>query len=324
MKSLIENTISWNKIGKHPKDSYNYSVEKAVVSKETAVLSMDIRLNFVMPFSDIDHISKMIRKEIAGLNGVSLQFIYEDVVLTEQEIINHYIEHMIHEINGSYAAITKTIFPDEYIYEDGKLTIMALGAVAVNELNEKVASQFEKYLSRDFGIEMKVVFSNHEDNYKETKKERAELAKKELEEANKVQKLAAAGGTGSNNTVNGGSSGNNGTSGNSASNKGAEKWKRREKEEPMVGNRIMGKGINEEPVPISSITVDSGQVTIEGMLFRKEARTIKNNKKLVTLLVTDKTTSICVKLFASEEKWNEIDGNLKPGKLCKNQRQCGI
>jgi len=79
----------------------------------------------------------------------------------------------------------------------------------------------------------------------------------------------------------------------------------------------MGKKINDEPVPISSLTVDSGQAAIEGMLFRKEARTIKNNKKLVTLLVTDKTTSICVKLFASEEKWNEIDSSLKPGDYVK-------
>ena len=53
------------------------------------------------------------------------------------------------------------------------------------------------------------------------------------------------------------------------------------------------------------------------MLFRKDSRTIKNNKRLVTLFVTDKTTSICVKLFVSEEKWNEIDQNLKPGDFVK-------
>ena len=53
------------------------------------------------------------------------------------------------------------------------------------------------------------------------------------------------------------------------------------------------------------------------MLFRKEARTIKNNKKLVTLLVTDKVTSICVKAFTSEEKWNEIDGALNSGDYVK-------
>ena len=320
MKSLIESTINWSKIGKHPKDSYNFSLGKAVVSKETAVLSLDITLNFVIPFSDVERICDLIKHAVASLKGVSLNFIYEDVILSEQEIIKHYIEHMIHEINGSFAAITKTIFPKEYAFENGQLTIMALGAVAVDELNGKVAAQFEKYLMRDFSMAAKVVFANHEDNYKEKAKEKAELAKKELEEADKAQKHAAA--SGGSSYGNGGSSyGNGGGSfgggGGNGFSKGGEKWKRREKEEPMVGNRIMGKPINESPVPLSSLTVDSGQVAIEGMMFRKESRTIKNNKKLVTLLITDKITSMCVKLFASEEKWNEIDGALNPGDYVK-------
>ncbi|MEL7657845.1 MAG: PHP domain-containing protein, partial [Bacillota bacterium] len=218
---------------------------------------------------------------------------------------------MIHEINGSFAAITKTIFPKEFTYENGQLTIMALGAVAVNELNDKVADQFEKYLSRDFRIKEQLNFANHENSYKEKAKEKAELLKKELEEADKVQKQAAANGSSSSPASNGGNNGNGGIS------KGGEKWRRREKEEPMVGNRIMGKNINDEPIPMSSLTAESGQVTVEGMLFRKESRTIKNNKKLVTLLLTDKTTSICIKLFVSEDKWNEIDGNLKPGDYAK-------
>jgi len=309
LKSLIESTISWNKIGKHPKDSYIYSIEKAVVSKETAVLSLDIRLNFVVPFSDVDRIEKIIKNEVPGLKGVSLNFIYEDVILTDEEIIRLYIEHMIHEVNGSYAAVTKTIFPKEFTFKDGRLTIMALGAVAVDELNDKVAEQFEKYLIRDFGIEAEVVFVNHEDSYKEKK---VKLAKKELEEADLALKMAAEGGNG-----NGGGAGGNGTAyrnggGNGNGGNGGNRW-RREKEAPAVGNRIMGKAIDGEPVPIADLTADSGQVVIEGILFRKEARTIKNNKKLVTLLVTDKITSICVKVFASEEKWKEIDENLQPG-----------
>ncbi|QOX62562.1 PolC-type DNA polymerase III [Anoxybacterium hadale] len=323
MKSLIENTINWNKIGKHPKESYIFSIGKAVVSKETAVLSLDIQLNFVIPFSDAERISDLVRSQIPGLNGVKLNFIYENVILSEQEILKHYIEHMIHEINGSYAAITKTIFPKEFQIEGGQLTIMALGAVAVSELNDKVAHHFEQYLKRDFGIVTSVVFENHKDNYKETAKERALQAEKELEEATKALKQAAAsggsggsGGNGAGGAFGGKSPGSNGGNG-GGFNKGGEKWKRREKEEPMVGNRILGKNINESPVPMSSITVDSGQVTIEGMLFRKESRTIKNNKKLVTLLVTDKVTSMCVKLFCSEEKWTEIDENLKSGDYVK-------
>ena len=325
MRSLIESTINWNQIGKHPKESYIYSIGKAVVSKETAVLSLDIQLNFVIPFADSERLCSLIKNQIPGLNGVKLNFIYENVILSEKEILRHYIEHMIHEINGSYAAITKTIFPKEFKYEDGRLTIMALGAVAVKELNDRVAQHFENYLNRDFGMEVKVVFENHVDNYKETAKERAQLAQKELEEASKALKQAAAASPGGNGGGasfgakaggNGGApAGGNGNGGGFA--KGGERWKRREKEEPMVGNRIMGKNINDDSVPMSSITVDSGQVTIEGMLFRKESKTIKNNKKLVTLLVTDKTTSMCVKLFVSEEKWTEIDENLKSGDYVK-------
>jgi len=280
LKSLLERTISWNKIGNHPKESYIFTIEKAVVSKETAVLSMDIRLNFVIPYPDVERIGELIKSEVSGLKDVVLNFIYEDVILSEQEIIRHYIEHMVNEINGNLAAITKTIFPKEFLLENGRLTIMALGAVAVDELNRKVAAQFEKYLKRDFGMEITVVFANHEDTYEEKAREKAELAAKELEEAAKAQR-------------------------------------RREKEEPMAENRIMGKAICEEPVPISSLNEDSGQAVIEGMLFRKEAKTIKNNKKLVTLLVTDKITSICVKLFASDEKWNEIDEKLNAGDYVK-------
>jgi DNA polymerase-3 subunit alpha (Gram-positive type) len=303
LKALIENTIHWNKIGKHPRDRYIYSIEKAVVLKETAVLSIDIKLNFVIPFPDVNRISNTILKEVPGLQGVSFNFIYEDMILSEKEIINHYIEHMINEINGSHAAITKTISTKEFIYENGKLTIKALGDMAVKVLNNKVAQRFEKYLRRDFGLEVKVEFINNEDSYLEIARKKNELSKKEQAEIEKAAKLAALNENGSNSRGNG---------------NGMSKWNGKDRQEtPVVGNRIMGKRIREESVPISSLTVDIGTAVINGTLFHKEARTIKNNKKLVTLLITDKTTSVCVKVFASENKWNDIDHNLKPGDYVK-------
>ncbi|MDD4563964.1 MAG: PolC-type DNA polymerase III [Eubacteriales bacterium] len=299
MKSLIENTIHWNNIGKHSKDRYIYAIEKAVVLKETAVLSIDIKLNFVVPYPDVDRISKTIKNEVDGLQGVSVNFIYEDIILSEKEIIKLYIEHMINEINGSHAAVTKTIFPNNFTYENGKLTIKALGDMAVKELNEKVANEFEMYMRRDFGINVNVEFINNEDSYLITERKKIELSKKEQEEADKARKLAASNENSSNIRTNGDIQ---------------SKWSHKEKEEiPIDGNRIMGKPIRDESVPISSLTVDSGPVAIDGTIFHKEARTIKNKKKLITLLITDRTTSACVKVFASENKWNEIDNNLKPG-----------
>ena len=53
MKNLIENSISWERLGRHPKSEYGFSIERAVMSKETGILTIDIRANFVMPYEDV-------------------------------------------------------------------------------------------------------------------------------------------------------------------------------------------------------------------------------------------------------------------------------
>ncbi|WP_027398306.1 PolC-type DNA polymerase III [Anaerovorax odorimutans] len=301
MKALIENTINWTKIGKHSKEFYNFSLEKAVVCKETTALSMNIRLNFIIPYQDMKRICQLILSEFKDLKDVKLQFIYEDVILTDSEIIKLYIPYMIEEIKGELTPITKAIFTEEFKYVDEMLIIKALGDVAVKVLNTKVSKIFEKLLKENFGIIAKVKFENHADTYEDITRKQEATMDKELLEASKMQKSAAS--------LGGGSTSKSLNGSNKPANGG--QWKRREKETPVVGNRIMGKNNYDDPIEISSVTVDSGLVTVEGMLFKKDSRTIKNNKRLVTLLITDKKTSLCIKCFTSEEKWNDIDNNLK-------------
>ncbi|MBK5245919.1 MAG: hypothetical protein JJE49_01445, partial [Peptostreptococcaceae bacterium] len=52
MKNLIENAISWNKIGRHAKQEYSFSLGRAKMSKDGSVLTLDIELNFVLPYED--------------------------------------------------------------------------------------------------------------------------------------------------------------------------------------------------------------------------------------------------------------------------------
>ncbi len=79
----------------------------------------------------------------------------------------------------------------------------------------------------------------------------------------------------------------------------------------------MGKPIVGESSPLTGLSADSGMVIIEGILFKKDSRPIKNEKKLVTLLITDKKTSVCLKAFCSNGKWEEIDSLLKNGDYIK-------
>ena len=51
----------------------------------------------------------------------------------------------------------------------------------------------------------------------------------------------------------------------------------------------------------------------------KGGRTIKSGSKLITLLITDKKTSLCVKFCAPEQKWIDIDTHLDSGDIVKIQ-----
>lgn len=86
--------------------------------------------------------------------------------------------------------------------------------------------------------------------------------------------------------------------------------RRRDRYVPVKGNLIMGKEITADPVPIGSVDSESGTVVIEGEVFNKDCRTISEDKKLISLFITDKRTSICVKSFVLNQKWEDIQSNL--------------
>ena len=85
---------------------------------------------------------------------------------------------------------------------------------------------------------------------------------------------------------------------------------RRNKYAPVKGNLIFGKAITGTPTPIGEIGSESGNVVIEGELFQKSSRTISEESKLASMYITDKQTSICVKCFVVNKKWDDIEENL--------------
>lgn len=296
MKNLIESNIHWNKIGSHPKEAYSFHLGKAKMSKDGSVLTLEVELNFVVPYEDILRIKALIINQIPDLVRVDFQFHYRDMILKPEEILRHYIEYMIEEVNGEYAPLTKTILPEEYALAEDTLTIFALGNLAVEQLNHRVSPLFRQLLEANMGLNLQVRFENHDDSYSKVSSQKKALTETEAREMAQVQKSAGA-----------------------APKKPAESqeksWgkKRSSKEEPACGNQIMGKPFAGDPDPMQSLNTESGTVVIEGILFRKESRTIRSDKKLVTLLVTDKTTSLCLKAFVSPAKWEEIDELLNPG-----------
>ena len=104
MKNLIENSISWPKLGSHPKTEYRFAIERAVLGKYDNVLRIQVRLNFVMPFSDVQKIEAIAKDEVEGLEAVELHFIYEDVIQTKKELMGLFVDRKSTRLNSSHAS----------------------------------------------------------------------------------------------------------------------------------------------------------------------------------------------------------------------------
>lgn len=199
MRAIVESSIAWNQIERHPKDSYRYQIGKASIEKESNTLFLELLLNFGVSEGDQERMKRLLKHEFPEVRHIDLTCTYREELSQQAEVI-------------------RLVKREETLIDSAD-------------------------------------------------------------------------------------------------------WKRnrrsQSKEMPASGNRILGKKIIEEPISIDSIKPGDQQVTIEGSVFRKESRTIKNKKCLVTLLLTDHKESACVKLFCSEEKWNEIDLLIEEGDLIR-------
>ena len=328
MRKIIDGAVCWEAIGdeKRDKTEYKYVLGKGVIHKDTGVLTLPITLNFVIPFLDCEKIKAIIINKLGVLKDVEFDFTYEDMILSREEIIRNYIPHMIHILNGSFLAITKAIEEKNFELEDDRLTIYSLGNVATEQLNLRVAQEFSRMLAETFGIKVKVEFKNNEELYREKEKHFQESEARDIEQSMKEhaedlrQKAEArAKSVSATAGVENGSGGGRQWGGSDGGQQGGQNgWggrgKRREKELPAEGNRIMGRDIaGEANTALVDIDPSLGMVIVEGILFKKDHRVIRSGNYLITLLITDEKTTICCKCFASEKKWGEINNMLKSG-----------
>ena len=104
-------------------------------------------------------------------------------------------------------------------------------------------------------------------------------------------------------------------------------WRRkksiqRARELPVIGKAVMGgKAIPEEPLPISEISPEAETVVTGGVVFNMESKVIKSGSVIAILYITDKSSSICLKTFISQKKWDEIEANVSIGDYIKVKGQ---
>ena len=102
-----------------------------------------------------------------------------------------------------------------------------------------------------------------------------------------------------------------------------EKEEKKLAKEPQPENVIYGINIQtQDRVKIKDLVDSTERICIEGELFQKEDRELKSGKILLTLQITDYTSTIACKMFLDKEKYSEVKGKLKEGKYFTVQGRC--
>ena len=90
--------------------------------------------------------------------------------------------------------------------------------------------------------------------------------------------------------------------------------------QPADASLIYGRDFDDEPIELSQVVTEMGEITIHGKVISFDTREIRNEKTIVMYAVTDFTDTIVVKMFVRNDQLPDILAEIKPGHF-KDQRR---
>ena len=332
MKDFIENSISWNELAPHERSGLIFEIEHVCLLKDEMEPQLDVSLNFVIPFHDLQNIKENLKKEINGVSNVSFRFRYENMALGECEIIKLAVPHMFNAM-PEFAKYAHAADLNECENNEEHVIIYCLGEQPAKILNEVAAPAMHNMLMHDFGINRVFAFRNKSDSYSRRieamEMQSADELKKvhvEMERAAKAAREnprpAVSRTPASEKKQFDASSSTASPQSTFAPAGGGKPQRKRGYEGPVTGNRIVGKPVNGQKVKIKELHSNSKDIVIEGSVFRTESRALKNGKSLAFIYMTDHTDSVCVKMFITSQKQEDFDEYIKTGTYIRVQGDC--
>lgn len=287
-------------------------MQGASLSNLTGKLTVEVGTNFVVPVSEIDRAEELLAKNVPGVSAIEFEFSYDEkMAMDKKQIIGLFLEHMIRKANGRYCHLTNSIRRDRFDMDEEIIRFFTVGERIADELNESLSEMFSSMLNEAFGYNVEVVFANDGEVYNQTKDE--------IRDPAAVMKIPSAVSdmqSGIQNNMEG-ALGLSEASSSKASGKSERKKKKSQEKPKMVGNRLYGKAFSGEVMPMTQFSELSGECILEGEVFGITSKMIKSGKLIVTILFSDKKTSVCGKCFMDNDRWELIDENLKEGEVIR-------
>lgn len=188
------------------------------------------------------------------------------------------------------------------------LTVCLPGAGA-SVLNVSGAGkQMEKAFKMLFRSDVKVSFSEPEGQEYATADY---IAEKMEEEARIVAQVLAAGENAAPKSGN-----RNGTPSSAVQENGGFRYRKKAAEKAPAANSenmVYGRPFSGETLRMADVDMNSGNVVLSGQIIKMETRELKSGRTLLTMDITDRTSSLTCKAFPNEKEMAQIKERLKVG-----------
>ena len=307
MNRILTENINWDALDLTDRSQAVCEILDAFILKSNRLLHILVSLNFVMPEEAEQRARKQLMDSIPGIEGVEIVYSYdrEHPAMEPERFLSDLVFRLVDRSDCPMKAAVRRGSAD---VEGDEIRIHALGDVATEELNRCLSRDLSAKIHSRIGRQVRVLFRSDEADYDEAEKAKKEHDRKvEKEQEETARKAASAPKKRKKESTQSSGGSFDGSAGGGG-------FRRREPKGPLAqGGAILGRPIHGDPVPLVSLKPDSGHVTVEGMLFKKDTRPVRNEKLLVSLLITDKKTSACLKFFIREEQWGEVEDKLKIG-----------
>ena len=237
---------------------------------------------------------------------------------TPENLMREYYDSFLLELNEKSVVERNMLQSGEYSFEDENILLLRMTDTIVAQgrreaLTQYLTGVFEERFHRP--IEVRVIFEEPKDSklkYNDEKlklevdaiRRQRKVLREEKEARRQEEKKEAA-------TASGGTQKQKGKR---SDYKGSYYSAKRQSDDP---NLIYGRDFDDEPIELSQVVTEMGEITIHGKVISFDTREIRNEKTIVMYAVTDFTDTIMVKMFVKNEQLPDILAEIKPGAFLK-------
>src|SRR5574344_481449 len=275
----------------------NATVDEIKFSKKLNSVVLYASSNLNISLLEIEHF-EFDAKSTYELNSFKVEYKY---IGNKVEITNDDVIDIVKEVEKKYN-YTKNIFENATISIDDKIDII-LNVPYANFLKiKKVDEYISLCLKIKYGVELKVNISQ-KDTIKSNVNDTIKFVK--------VENIVSTSSTENNSLPQSGSQNLEDNKKNFTPRKplsADEKLDRKMAKEVQPENVIYGVDIRDKNIiKVKDLVPSENRICIEGEIFKREDRELKSGKTLVCIDVTDKTSTICCKIFVDKKKMEELN-----------------